>query len=154
MAEKQAANAELLGMFRSRREPAPAPTPERLAKAPEPPPQVAEEAGQGAEPIVAPEPKAAPRKAAVERVPPRTARRVAVEEADESSVEMVDRKLRLPKRTLDRLRAAAAYSTPHTSLGRLAAEAIDAHIDQLEKRRGEKFPTLQGELPPGRRVGT
>ncbi len=152
MAEKQAANAELLGMFRSRREPAPAPTPERPAKAPEPPSQVAEEVGQGAAPIVAPEPKAAPRKAAVERVPPRTARRAPVD--DEASVEMVDRKLRLPKRTLDRLRAAAAYSTPHTSLGRLAAEAIDAHIDQLEKRRGEKFPTLQGELPPGRRVGT
>ena len=152
MAEKQAANAELLGMFRSRREPAPAPTPERPEKAPEPPPHVAEEVGQGAAPIVAPEPKAAPRKAAVERVPPRTARRAPVE--DEASVEMVDRKLRLPKRTLDRLRAAAAYSTPHTSLGRLAAEAIDAHIDQLEKRRGEKFPTLQGELPPGRRVGT
>ena len=34
------------------------------------------------------------------------------------------------------------------------ASHIDAHIDQLEKRRGEKFPTLQGELPPGRRVGT
>lgn len=152
MAEKQAANAELLGMFRSRREPAATPTPERPAKAPEPPPQVAEGVGQGAAPIVAPEPKAAPRKASVERVPPRTARRAPVE--DETRVEMVDRKLRLPKRTLDRLRAAAAYSTPHTSLGRLAAEAIDAHIDQLEKRRGEKFPTLQGELPPGRRVGT
>lgn len=152
MAEKQAANAELLGMFRSRREPAPAATPERPVKALEPAPQVDEEVGQGAAPIVAPEPKAAPRKAAVERVPPQTARRAPVE--DEASVEMVDRKLRLPKRTLDRLRAAAAYSTPHTSLGRLAADAIDAHIDQLEKRRGEKFPTLQGELPPGRRVGT
>ena len=151
MAEKQAANSELLGMFRSRREPVPGPTQDGAAKAPEPPNQVSEEAGQGAHLSRAPEPTSATKKVPVERSP-RTSRRAPVEDA--SSAEMVDRKLRLPKSTLDRLRAAAAYSTPHTSLGRLAADAIDAHIDQLEKRRGEKFPTLQGELPPGRRVGT
>ncbi len=152
---KQAANDELLGMFRERRAPTPPPAPEpqrEAAVAAQEAPKAAEPGvGQGDDEKPRQEPVVVP-KAAVARAPRERAPKPAPQPVAES--EMVDRKLRLPKRTLDRLRAAAAYSTPHTSLGRLAADAIDAHIDQLEKRRGSKFPELEGELPPGRRVGT
>lgn len=152
MAEKQATNSELLTMFRRPKQPEP--SPETAVKAPEPPKAEVGGVGQGDAAPVAPEPKAAPEKATKKVTVERAQRKPERLVGEQPSTEMVDRKLRLPKRTLDRLRAAAAYSTPHTSLGRLAAEAIDAHIDQLEKRRGSKFPVLEGELPPGRRVGT
>lgn len=158
---KQAANSELLGMFRERRSPAPEPAHETAVERPETRATENAGAGQGEAIQTTPAPQNGVQKAAVSRAPreprtgsrktapPTTSERLAVADG-----EMVDRKLRLPRRTLDRLRSAAAYSTPHTSLGRLAADAIEAHIDQLEKRRGSKFPDLEGELPPGRRVGT
>lgn len=157
---KQAANSELLGMFRERRSPAPESPPETAAESPETRAAENGRAGLSDAPQMPLAPQQDVQKAAVARAPrePRAASsktpRLTADRLPTVDGEMVDRKLRLPRRTLDRLRSAAAYSTPHTSLGRLAADAIEAHIDQLEKRRGSKFPELEGELPPGRRVGT
>ena len=57
----------------------------------------------------------------------------------------------LPTETIERVRN-AVFWTPGATMGAIMEEAVSVYLDQLEKRRGEPFPTRSGALKTGRPV--
>lgn len=57
----------------------------------------------------------------------------------------------LPTETIERARN-AVFWTPGATMAALMEEALSVHLDRLEKKRGEPFPTRSGALKTGRPV--
>jgi len=57
----------------------------------------------------------------------------------------------LPTETIERARN-AVFWTPGATMAAIMEEALSVHLDRLEKKRGEPFPTRSGALKTGRPV--
>ena len=57
----------------------------------------------------------------------------------------------LPVETIERARN-AVFWTPGATMAALMEEALSVHLDRLEKKRGEAFPTRSAALKTGRPV--
>lgn len=57
--------------------------------------------------------------------------------------------VQLPAHVIERLRS-AVHNTPSLTVAGFVERCISNGVAGLERRRGRKFPTYKGPLPPGR----